>query len=95
MSKLAGFLNVNVYSRSRVKNDKEFFSFTIISHNKNSLLKITNYFNIFPLLSSKYLDYKDFIYILELQNKNKLTISYLNEAINIRKNFNSTRTTYN
>lgn len=95
MSKLAEFLNVNVYSRSRVLNDKKFFSFTIISHNKDSLIKITSYFHKFPLLSSKYLDYKDFIYILELQNKNKLTTSYLEEAINIRKDFNSTRTTYN
>jgi LAGLIDADG endonuclease len=95
MSKLAAFLGVNVYSRSRILKDKEYYSFTVISHNKNSLLKIKNYFNQFPLISSKYLDYKDFIYILELQNKNKLTTAYLDEAIKIRKDFNSTRTTYN
>jgi hypothetical protein len=95
MSKLAAFLGVNVYSRSRILKDKEYYSFTVISHNKNSLLKIRNYFNQFPLISSKYLDYKDFIYILELQNKNKLTTAYLDEAIKIRKDFNSTRTTYN
>jgi hypothetical protein len=95
MSKLAGFLGVSVYSRSRVLNNKEFYSFTVISHNKNSLIKIINYFNKFPLLSSKYLDYKDFLFILELQHKHKLTTSYLDEAINIRKDFNSTRTTYN
>src|SRR6202034_4306484 len=94
MSKLAGFLEVSVYSRSRVIKDKEFYSFTVVSHNKNSLLKITNYFNKFPPLSSKYLDYKDFLFILELQNKNKLTTSYLDEAMKIRKDFNSTRTTY-
>jgi hypothetical protein len=94
MSKLAGFLCVSVYSRSRILNNKEFYSFTVVSHNKKSLLKITHYFNKFPLLSSKYLDYKDFLYILELQNKNKLTTSYLGEAIKIRKDFNSTRTTY-
>lgn len=94
MSKLAGFLGVSVYSRSRVRNNKEFYSFTVISHNKDSLLKITNYFNKFPLLSSKYLDYKDFLYILDLQNKNNITTSYLNEAMKIRKDFNSTRTTY-
>lgn len=94
MSKLAGFLFVSVYSRSRILNNKEFYSFTVVSHNKNSLLKLTNYFNNFPLLSSKYLDYKDFLYILELQNINKLTTSYLDEAIKIRKDFNSTRTTY-
>lgn len=95
MSKVAGFLGVNIYSRSRVKKDKEFFSFTLMSHNKDSLVKIINYFNNFPLLSSKYLDYKDFAYILELQFKNKFTSSYLDEAINIRNNFNRSRTRYN
>jgi hypothetical protein len=102
MSKIAGFLGVSVNSRSRVlnSNNKEFYSFTVVAHNKNSLLKITNYFNKFPLLSSKYLDYKDFQLILSLQNQNNITLSasaereHLNEAMKIRKDFNSTRTTY-
>jgi len=98
MSKIAGFLGVSVNSRSRVlnSNNKEFYSFTVVAHNKNSLLKIANYFNKFPLLSSKYLDYKDFQLILSLQNQNNITLSaeHLNEAMKIRKDFNRTRTTY-
>lgn len=102
MSKIAGFLGVSVNSRSRVlnSNNKEFYSFTVVAHNKNSLLKITNYFNKFPLLSSKYLDYKDFqeLLILSLQtvhqNNIPLSAEYLNEVMKIRKDFNSTRTTY-
>jgi len=95
MSKIAMYLDVNVYSRSRTVGDKEFFSFTVVSHNKKSQLNLINYFNKFPLLSSKFLDYKDWICVLELQKANPLTTTYLDKAINIRTDFNSTRTTYN
>jgi hypothetical protein len=59
MSKISVFLGVNLYSRSRIIKDKIFSSFIVVSHNKNSLLKTISYFDKFPLLSSKYLDYKD------------------------------------
>nr|YP_010714059.1 LAGLIDADG homing endonuclease [Fuscoporia gilva]WDD39622.1 LAGLIDADG homing endonuclease [Fuscoporia gilva] len=102
MSKLANFLGVNVYSRSRYINDKQFFSYTVIAHNKSSLNKIVKYFTIYPLLSSKYLDFKDWLYVLEKQtnfsqtsNIQKLPNTYVEEAIKIRQNFNKTRTTYN
>ena len=94
MSKLAEYLGVNVYSRSRTVKDKDFFSFTVVSHNRDSRLNLINYFNKFPLLSSKYLDYKDWVYILELQKANSLTTSYLDKALKIRTDYNSTRTTY-
>ena len=97
MSILANFLDVNVYSKSRISKDKQFYSFNVICTNKNSLLKITEYFNKFPLLSSKYLDYKDWCYLLELQSLSgvkTITTSYLDQALNIRKDFNNTRTTY-
>lgn len=59
MSKIGMELGVSVYSRTRLLKDKYFQSFTIITHNKLSNKKITDYFNKFTLLSSKYLDYKD------------------------------------
>nr|YP_010160550.1 hypothetical protein K4Y30_mgp18 [Gymnopilus junonius]QRH17736.1 hypothetical protein [Gymnopilus junonius] len=95
MSKIGLYLGVTVYSRSRLIKDKYFHSFTVISQNKNSNSKITDYFDKFPLLSSKYLDYKDWAFILELQNSNPITTSYLDKAIKIRTDFNSTRTTFN
>uniref|UniRef100_UPI002236FCAD LAGLIDADG endonuclease n=1 Tax=Ramaria rubella TaxID=113071 RepID=UPI002236FCAD len=95
MSKIARYLGVNIYSRSRTLKDKVFFSFTVVSHNKNSFLKVTNYFNKYPLLSSKFLDYRSWIYVLDLQMANSVTTSYLDKAINIRKDFNKTRSTYN
>jgi hypothetical protein len=95
MSKLGNFLGVNVLSRSRIKEDKQYYSYTVMAHNKNSLFKIKEYFKKYPLLSSKYLDFKDWLYILQLQEYNSITTSYLDKAINIRKDFNKTRTTYN
>ena len=94
ISKVGMFLGVNILSRTRNKNDKLFYSFIVIAHNKASIEKITDYFYDFPLLSSKYLDYKDWFYILKLQKTNKITTSYLEDAIKIRKDFNTTRTTY-
>jgi len=97
MSKIGEFLGVNVLSRSRTKDDKQYYSYTVMAYNKNSLFKIKEYFKKYPLLSSKYLDLKDWLYILELQEYNSMppTAAYLDKAFNIRKDFNKTRTTYN
>lgn len=94
MSQIGMYLGVTVYSRSRSVKDKNFHSFTVISKNKISNLKILDYFSKYPLLSSKYLDFKDWAQILDLQNSNPVTTSYLDKANIIRTDFNSTRTTY-
>ena len=94
MSKIANYLNTNVLSRSRTVSDKQFFSFIVVSCSKSSLIKVTDYFNKFPLLSSKFLDYKSWLYILELQKNSNITTDYLNEAIKTRTDFNKTRTTF-
>jgi hypothetical protein len=94
MSKIAMYLETNVLSRTRNQENKVFNSYIVTAQNKISLKKITKYFSNFPLVSSKYLDYKDWIYILKLQQTNSLTTSYLEKAINIRKDFNKTRTTF-
>jgi len=59
MSQIGMYLGVTVHSRSRSVKDKNFHSFTVISQNKISNLKILDYFSKYPLLSSKYLDFKD------------------------------------
>jgi hypothetical protein len=95
MSKIGLYLCVTVYTKSRLINNKIYHSYTVIAHNRNSYSKLIEYFNKYPLLSSKYLDFKDWESVLELQKSNKLTTLYLDKAIQIRKNFNSTRTSYN
>jgi LAGLIDADG endonuclease/Cytochrome C and Quinol oxidase polypeptide I len=59
ISKIGLYLGVTVYSRSRIINDKIYYSFIVLSHNKLSNSKVCDYFNKFSLLSSKFLDYKD------------------------------------
>ena len=94
MSIISEYLGVNVLSRIRTIKDRQFYSYIIMTHNKNSKLKLKKYFDKFPLLSSKYLDYLDWVAVLNLQETYSFTNQYLDKALNIRKNFNSTRTTY-
>ena len=57
MSKVASYLGSNVVSRCRIKGEKQYYNFIVTAHSNSNLIKITNYFNKYPLLSSKYLDY--------------------------------------
>jgi hypothetical protein len=59
ISKIATYLGVNLSSSSRISNEKVFFSFTVVTNNKDSRYKIVEYFKRFPLISSKYLDFID------------------------------------
>ncbi len=91
MSIISEFLGVNVLSRNRIIKDRQFYSFIVMAHNKNSKLKLIKYLEDFPLLSSKYLDYQDWLNIFNLQETSLFTSLYLEKAINTRINFNSTR----
>jgi hypothetical protein len=59
LNKIGRYLGVNLYSRSRMQKNKIFNSFMIISHSTRSHINVINYFDRFPLYSSKYLAYKD------------------------------------
>jgi hypothetical protein len=59
MNKIATFLGVNLYSRTREQKDKIFYAFLVISHSAINHEKIIKYFNLYPLYSSKYLAFKD------------------------------------
>jgi hypothetical protein len=56
---VAKFLTVNLYSRSRIRGHKTFYSFMAVAHNNTSHVIVRDYFYRYPLLSSKYLVYKD------------------------------------
>ena len=94
MSKIANYFGVNLYSRSRNINDKVFSSFIFMAANQNSLEITINYFNKFPLLSSKYLDYLDWLKIVEIRQKSSQTSVYLDLATQTRKDFNKNRVTF-
>ena len=61
---------------------------------QEEVLKLKEIFDMKPLNTSKYLDYLAWCKIIDLQWANPITTSYVDSAIQIRKDFNSTRTTY-
>src|SRR5258708_23394 len=59
LSSIARYLGANLNSRSREGKNKIFYSYKIISYSLESHIKVIEYFDRFPLYSSKYLVYKD------------------------------------
>jgi hypothetical protein len=59
MTKICEFLTVNLYTRTRTVDDRVYYAFMAISHNARSYEIVRNYFDRYPLYSSKYLAYKD------------------------------------
>lgn len=59
LSEIARYFDVNLYSRSREQGDKIYYSYTVIAHSIPSHLKVIEYFDRYPLYSSKYLAYRD------------------------------------
>ena len=59
LSEIASFFTVNLYTRTRKTEDKVYYAFVAVAHNSRSHEIVRNYFDRFPLYSSKYLAYKD------------------------------------
>jgi hypothetical protein len=59
MTKISEFFTVNLYTRTRSREDKVYYAFMVISHNLRSHDIVRTYFDRFPLYSSKYISYKD------------------------------------
>jgi riboflavin transporter FmnP len=57
LTDVALFLNCNLKTRKQKSTNNEYF--TITASSRKSLLIILNYFDKFPLYSSKYLDFED------------------------------------
>lgn len=88
---------VNLYSRSREQKDKIFYSYTVISHSSESHKKVLEYFDRYPLYSSKYLAYKDWKYVVEqirLRDGKPLTAENILEIQSIKAQFNNNRKKY-
>jgi hypothetical protein len=56
LTEITRFLNCNLNTRKQVSTGNEYFNITASS--RKSLSIIITYFELFPLYSSKYLDYK-------------------------------------
>lgn len=94
LNKIASYLNVNLLTRTRERDDKVFYAFMVISHSQDSHEKVINYFERFPLYSSKYLAYKDWSYVVnmsKLRHGRVLTFKEIQEIEQIKSQFNSKR----
>jgi len=97
LSIIARYLGVNVYSRSREQKDKIFYSYMVVSHNIQSHIKVMEYFDRYPLYSSKYLAYKDWRHVLQqviLRGGKPLTAENILEIERIKAQFNKKRTQF-
>lgn len=97
LNKIARYLGVNLYSRSRIQKDKVFYSFMVISHSIKSHAKVIDYFNRFPLYSSKYLAYKDWEWVVKqliIRTGKPLTIEQVSDVNKIKAQFNKKRITF-
>lgn len=97
MSIIARYLEVNLYSRSREQKDKIFYSYTVVSHNIQSHIKIIEYFDRYPLYSSKYLAYKDWRHVVQqirLREGKPLTAEGILEIEELKAQFNKKRTQF-
>lgn len=91
MTKIAEFFTVNLYTRTRTVEDRLFYAFMAISHNSRSHDIVRNYFNRFPLYSSKYLAYKDWCRVQDLHRGTCLSKETLDEIKAIKDQFNNKR----
>ena len=67
LNKIFVYLGVNLYSRSRLHKNKIFHAFIVVSHNLKSHNKVIEYFDKYPLCSSKYMAYKDWKFVKKKQ----------------------------
>lgn len=94
MSEIAAFFTVNLYSRTRKTQDKEFYAFAAVAHNSRSHEIVREYFENFPLYSSKYLAYKDWCLVQDL-HKGSLSKDNLEKIKSIKNQFNTKRKQFN
>lgn len=94
LTKICMFLTVNLYTRTREKEDKVYYAFMAVAHNSRSHEIVRNYFDRFPLYSSKYLAYKDWCLVQDL-HRGSLTKEKLDKIKGIKNNFNSKRKHFN
>jgi hypothetical protein len=94
MSLIASYFFVNLLTRSRNKKLKDYEmkiynSYILIISSINSWNLLINYFNKYPLLSSKRRDYLDCCKILELKKETKLTRDYIKKTKEIKSSFSN------
>lgn len=105
-SRISSYLDTTLYSRSREREGKIYSSFTVMAHSNKSTRRIIEYFNRYPLLSAKHLDYKDWERVVDMATQRgsdlgragKGTLEYTNmlkQVANIKAGMNNKRRIFN
>ena len=97
LSIIASYLGVKLHARTREQNNKFFQSFVIISHSIDSHNKVIEYFDQYPLYSSKFLAYQDWKFVVEQTKERKgrpLTDQIVLDIEKIKSQFNKKRTKF-
>jgi len=91
---IANFLNCKLLTKLQSSTNNKYY--TLAASSKNSLEIMIKYFDLHPLYSSKYLDYRDWrkIALLILENKH-YTEKGINETNSVRISMNRNRTYFN
>lgn len=94
VEQVSAYLENNILSRHRMANrtKKMYSSYIIIAHSMKSLTKIEEYFEKYPLYSSKCLDYRDWKSCGKIVDKTPENSKKIQE---IKSGMNSKRTYYN
>lgn len=94
LNQIAKFLGCKLLTRKQLSTNNEYY--ILAASNRKSLLVIVNYLELYPLFSSKYLDYKDWNKAVKLILTDKhYTEKGLIEIDLIRNNMNKNRTYFN
>lgn len=94
LNQICLFLNCKLLTRTQKSTNNTYYTLTASS--KVSLDIIINYFNKYPLFSSKYLDYKDWEKVAYLIiNNQHLTEEGINTVELVRSRMNTKRTDFN
>jgi hypothetical protein len=96
MELIAKFLQTNLLSRQRIINNKEYFSYIVITSSNITNLLVDNYFKKYSMFSSKQLNYLEWSKVLHLKlNKKHLIRSGALMCFEAKNNMNIKRTTWN
>ena len=93
MNEIAQFLNCNLLTRKQLSTGNEYY--TLAGTSRNSLIIITNYFEAFPLFSSKHLHDLDWSKAVKLMLSNEhYTDAYLLVINHLKSKMNRGRTEF-
>jgi hypothetical protein len=91
LTDISNFLNCTLLTRKQKSTGNEYY--TLTASKKISLFTIINYLDIYPLFSSKYLEYKDWKEIVLLMFENKhYTEEGISKTESVRNGMNRKRT---